>query len=138
MTEVSAAVQRLIRARLTARAGLVAMVPAANIRDTNGRPEAYPCILIGEGQVVGEDVDCIDLSEVFSDIHVWTKEPGTLQCKMISGEIRRALRGVDDVVDGFDISMQFEGARYLRDPSGEHAHGVLTFVAIASDMSEDV
>ena len=42
----SLALQKTIRQRLIASADVLALVPADNILDTNGRPERTPCILI--------------------------------------------------------------------------------------------
>jgi hypothetical protein len=131
MSEPSLAVQKLILTKLTAYAPLLALVPAASIFDRNGRPEVFPCILLGEAQTVGDDIDCGPLSDVYSTVHVWTREEGLRDCKMIAGAIRRALWMAEaDDIDGFSIDGTFfEDARYLRDPSGEHAHGIVTFMS---------
>lgn len=133
MSEASLAAQRLAVAKMRAHAPLVALVPAANVMDRNERPEVFPCIIVGEAQTVGDDIDCADLSEVFLTIHIWTRENTMTACKSIAGEIRRALRRVSAIQDGFALDFNFEDARFLRDPSGEHSHGVVTFNVMAED-----
>lgn len=132
MSEPSLAVQKLILSRLTAYAPLLAIVPASAILDRNERPETFPCILLGEAQTVGDDIDCGPLSDVYSTIHVWTREEGLRDCKIIAGAIRRALWQASSAdVDGFNVGDTiFEDARFLRDPSGEHAHGIITFMSM--------
>lgn len=134
MSEASLAVQKLIISRLKAHSPLLALVPGSAIFDRNERPEAFPCVLLGEAQTVGDDIDCGALSDVYSTIHVWTQETGTRDCKMIAGAIRRALwQAAADDVDGFRIEATiFEDARFLRDSSGEHAHGVVTVKSMVS------
>lgn len=133
MSEASLAAQRAAVTAMRAYGALTTLVPSANIMDRNERPEVFPCIIVGEAQTVGDDIDCADLSEVYLTIHVWTKENTFTNCKSICGEIRRALRRVSKVQDGFGLDFNFEDSRYLRDPSGQHSHGVVTFLVHAED-----
>lgn len=86
MSEASLAAQRLAVVKMRARPELTALVPSGNIFDRNERPEVFPCVVIGEGQTVGDDIDCADLSEVHLSLHVWTKENGLVACKSIAGK----------------------------------------------------
>lgn len=133
MAEASLATQKLIIQKLRARATLTALV-GNNIFDRHAVPEIFPCILIGEAQVTGDEFDCAELSTVFATMHVWTKEAGTVSCKTIAGEVRRAMRNAEGTFDGFELSASFNDMRFLRDPSGEHAHGVVTFEILAEDL----
>ncbi|QIA23095.1 DUF3168 domain-containing protein [Mesorhizobium sp. AA22] len=133
MSEASLAAQRLAVITMRQSIALGALVPDANIFDRNSRPEVFPCVIVGEGQTVGDDIDCADLSEVFLQIHAWTKENGMVAVKEIAGEIRRALRRKEGVQDGFDLSFDFEDTVFLRDPSGEHSHAVISFSVHAED-----
>ena len=62
MSEASLAAQRLAVITMRAHAPLQALVPDANILDRSGRPEVFPCVIVGEAQTVGDDIDCADLS----------------------------------------------------------------------------
>ncbi|MEP7457067.1 DUF3168 domain-containing protein [Phyllobacterium sp. SB3] len=132
--EASLAAQRLAIISMRARPALLALVPSVNIIDRNERPEIFPCIICGEAQTVGEDIDCADTSTVYLTLHVWTKENVFTACKTIAGEIRRALRNVSAVQDGFSLDFSFEDSRFLRDPSGIYSHGVVTFNVLAEDL----
>lgn len=131
--EASLAAQRLAVTRMRQRAGVTALVPSGNIMDRNGRPEVFPCVLVGEAQTVADEADCVIGSEVFLTIHVWTRETTLEKCKLIAGEIRRALYQVSAVQDGFALDFNFDDSRFMRDPGGESAHGVVTFRVLAED-----
>lgn len=133
MSEASLAAQRLAVVTMRAHAPLQTLVPDANIMDRNARPEIFPCIIVGEAQTVGDDIDCADLSTVYLTIHVWTKENTFTAVKSIAGEIRRALRQLSGTQDGFALDFTFEDSRYLRDPNPEISHGVVTFNVTAED-----
>jgi hypothetical protein len=133
MSEASLAAQKFLRALFIARPALTALVPATSIFDRNDRPEIFPCIIMGEGQFVADDATCIEAGDVYATLHVWTAENGFAACKSIVGEMRRAVRNAEDVVDGFALAASFQDAIYLRDPDGEHSHGVVTIHLLAED-----
>lgn len=133
MSEASLAAQRLAVTKMRAHAPLQVLVPDANIMDRNTRPEVFPCILVGEGQTVDESATCVVAAEVFLTLHIWTKENVMTACKSISGEVQRALRNAEGVQDGWALDFNFDDAIYLRDPSGEHSHAVVTFSVMAED-----
>ena len=133
MSEASLAAQRLAVVKMRARSQLTALCPSANIMARNTRPEVFPCVLVGEGQTVDDSATCIVAAEVFLTIHVWTRENVMTACKSISGEVQRALRNAEGVQDGWACDFNFEDAVYLRDPSGEHSHAVVTFSVMAED-----
>lgn len=134
MSEASLAAQRLAVVTMRAHSPLQALVPDANIMDRNARPEVFPCIIVGEAQTVGDDIDCADLSTVYLTIHVWTRENTFTAAKSIAGEIRRALRRAEGVQDGFALDFSFEDSRYLRDPNPEISHAVVAFNVMAEDV----
>jgi hypothetical protein len=65
--------------------------------------------------------------EVNSTLHLWTDEPGMQTVRELGGAIFGCL--FDDVpsAPGIHIhSLRFVSGRYMRDPGGKLAHGVLT------------
>lgn len=124
-SEPSLEAQRLAVLRLRATAEVTSLVPAANIFDRNSRPEVFPCIVLGTGQTIADGADCIDASEVFLDVHVWTEENTMAECKSIVGAVRRALDEYEAERDGYSCFFNFENAVFLRDPDGLHSHGVV-------------
>jgi hypothetical protein len=124
--------QKAIRARLLASVDLMALIPADNVLDTNGRPERVPCILIGEGQNVYRRWDVT----TYATLHVWFQEPGLVQAKTAAGLIVDALR-VDAQRDGVLTldhfvchDLRVTDTRYLRDPHGSYSHAVMNAAGI--------
>jgi hypothetical protein len=82
MTTPALAYQSVSRNQLAADAGVLALVPAASIFDSNGRPEVFPCIRLGEGQELPVDqLDQVDgrYTRIFATFHIWHREPGLAQ-----------------------------------------------------------
>lgn len=124
--------QKAIRTRLLASTELMALIPADNVLDTNGRPERIPCIHIGEGQTVYRRWD----ATAYATLHVWFEEPGLFRAKTATGLIVDALR-VDAQRDGVLTLDHFvcydlrgTDTRYLRDPHGSYSHVVINAAGI--------
>jgi hypothetical protein len=132
MTEPSLALQRAIRNALITDAGVTALVPAASIFDGAARPEAFPCIIIGDGQTVlaGDHYDSWRNVWTYADLHIWTEEAGLEAAKAIAGAVWDAL-GVELDVPGFLMSdgIHVTGTRYMRDPAQQHGHAIVSVEA---------
>lgn len=121
------AVQTAIRARLTAKLAVTSLVPATSILDRNARPAPSPSIIIGEGQSIDEGRMDRKAQRVFSTLHIWKKEPGLVGVKDIAGAIRSAIHSGRLAITGYQCGdCRVSSARFMRDPDGETAHGVVT------------
>ncbi len=132
MTEPSLALQKAIRARLLDTPDVLALVPDAHIRDGAARPEQFPAIIIGDGQTIleGHYPSYCNVT-VHADLHFWVVEDGLEAAKTIADATWRALdRSLD--VPGFDLTdgIRVEATRYMRDPSGQHGHAVMSVRAL--------
>lgn len=129
-------VQKALRARFTTTAALMALVPAANVLDSNQRPAPVPSIILGESQSVDEGTSLRRAhTRVYHTLHVWTREASTVEVKAICGEIRRSI-GLGRLVLAAPLhcaDLRVSSTRFLRDPDGEHAHGVVTVEALVSE-----
>ncbi|SHH03732.1 Protein of unknown function [Kaistia soli DSM 19436] len=138
MTSPSLALQKLVYARLVNSAEVTALVSRDFILDRSGRPTAFPCIIIGEGYgnlgtywYEGNHHD-----ELFSDLHIWTAEPSTVEVKEIAHAIRLALRGYPWSAPGYTChDLSVAGETFMRDPDGLHAHGVVSVRAILQERA---
>lgn len=131
------AVQTAIRLRLVATSAVTDLVPATSILDVNQRPAPVPSIVIGEGQSLeGDRIDRRD-QRVVMDLHVWKREPGLAGVKAIAGAIRAALHaGRLPQIEGVHFTdCRVSTMRFLRDPDGETAHGVITIEALVSEVA---
>lgn len=130
------AVQVAIRDRLVATSAVVALVPAAKIRDVGIRPKDFPTIALGESQAVDEGTSLARLHvRVFHTLHVWVKEPTLEQVKVICSAIRKAIHaGRLDLGQGFHCADALVSSmRQIRDPDGETSHGVVTVEVLVSE-----
>lgn len=133
------ALQKALRAAFTASADVIALVPANHVLDRHLQPPPSPSVIIGEANG-GLDVGnmCRDRWEVFADVHVWVAEPSTEGCKRILGQLQRCLTLDPRPVlgDGLHLAdwhvLRF---RFLRDPSGDMSHGIMTVRALIGGWS---
>lgn len=134
----SLAVQKAIRARLVTSPAVIALVPGASIIDTNQRPAPSPSIILGEDQVVdpGTSIDR-SVVRVHSTIHVWRKETSLEGAKAIAGVIWKALKAPRLALDsGFECGdCRISDTRFLRDPDGEHSHGIVTVETLVHEVA---
>lgn len=124
--------QSMIRQRLIASGDVTALVLAANIVDSNGRPEIMPAVLIGEGQTVFRRFD----STAYATLHIWAQEPGLIRAKEIGSAIVGALTFDAQIehgvlaLDGFAcFDLAPTNIQYMRDPHGSYSHGIVTVAA---------
>jgi hypothetical protein len=100
----------------------------ARVYDEPPVKAAFPYVVVGDCHVVGDDNDCADASEVFSQVHAWSRasEPDYWsELKTIAGALRDRLRA-EPVLAGFIVTVvQFEQVQYLRDPDGLTRHAVI-------------
>lgn len=132
----SLALQAAIRARLVASSALAALVPAANVRDANGIPAVFPCILIGEGQTLpGGDI-ARKRHDAVLDLHIWAAESGVVVSKQIAGAVRAALADARWHIPGLQVAdLHVRSSRFMRDPDGLHSHGVISLSAIVKETA---
>jgi hypothetical protein len=133
----SLAAQKAIRARLVATTAVTALVPATNIIDRNARPNPDPSIVIGEDQELDDDRIARDVVRIYSTVHVWKRENSLVGVKAIAGAIRNAIAAAPmPVTDGWHFAdCHVSTTRFLRDPDGETAHGVVTIESLMREVS---
>jgi hypothetical protein len=128
----SLALQATIRQRLIASGDVLALIPADNVMDSNGRPEVMPCVLIGEGQTVFRRFN----STSYTTLHIWAQEPGLVKAKEIASAVVGVLT-VDAQIDGplhldgftcHDLAVT--NSQFMRDPHGPYSHGIVTVAGI--------
>lgn len=125
--DIASAVQRGLYARLTADAGVVALV-AGRVFDRVPARAPFPFVTIADAQVIEDGTDCREGSELFVDLHVWSDAVGHVEVKKIAGAMRRALQADLDLGATHalvDLSIR---AFQIVSPGDEDTlgHGVLT------------
>lgn len=128
------AFQRALRGRLAAFPAVVALVPPANIGDRHGRPAAFPCIIMGEDQEADAELTLERRHRrVFVTLHTWDRSPALVTVKAITAVIGKAIEAELPLEEGRLLDLKLSGARYLRDPDGVTAHGVVTLEALLEE-----
>ena len=124
-------------AKLIGNTAVTDLVPALQIRDGAARPSAFPSIILGEGQttLVGDRYATIRDVWAYLPIDVWAEEQGLASTKEIAGAVCDVLapfaRATVLDVPGFILpfGIGIESTLYMRDPSQQHGHGVVTVAA---------
>ncbi len=130
------ALQLAIRAALMADAGVIAafggdeprvydMVPV----DPSGRiTGAFPYITLGDGdQVIGDANSCADLSEVYMQLNVWSRETDGAEVRTIAAAVRKVLDADIKPVGHTVITHRFMDGLYRREPDGLTRRAIQTF-----------
>ena len=135
MIEPSLAVQKTLVARL--KNPEIYQLAKVAVIDRGGRPEVFPCIVIGQAHTIFPDYfDTFSISTI-ADLHIWTKEDDLVSVKSIAGFAREALwRGPWTVEGHRCVNIRIEQARFMRDPDGVHSHGVMTVTAILQEDAQ--
>lgn len=131
------AVQTAIRLRLVATSAVTDLVPATSILDVNQRPAPVPSIILGEGQSIQSVGIARTTQVVYATLHIWKKEPGLVGVKDIAGAIRKAIHSsrLTLATPYHCGDCYVSDMRFLRDPDGETAHGVITVEALVSEVA---
>lgn len=138
MSDPSIAIQNALEAELRANAGVKSefggMTRLYTLSAPNDAP--FPFILIGEDQIIGDDTECADGSEIAVTIHVFARQDtpanSRLKSKSIAGAVRAALTKKLTITGHVMDDWIYEGTRYLIDPDGLTAHAVLNFTYLTT------
>lgn len=137
MSDPSEAIQNAIEAALRGSAAVKVAMGLASARvytliapvDATGNA-LFPHIIIGEDQIIGDDIECGEASDVAVTVHVYaraaTPAATRLQAKAIAGAVRAALAAKLTLVGHEMIDWTYETTRHLTDPDGLTAHSVVS------------
>ncbi|KAA3529022.1 DUF3168 domain-containing protein [Agrobacterium tumefaciens] len=94
MIEPTLALQATIGNALAADPAVTAIVEPANIRGGSLRPDAFPCILMGNGhtEFLGHASGSQYVARVSFDLHIWALEDGADTAKTIGFAVMNALK----------------------------------------------
>ena len=134
---MSIALTKAVRSTLTADEGVTDLVDAMSIFSRLGRPETFPCVILGETVETSADTTLErEHTTVNLTLHVWERETRSLAgAHAIATAIRKALKhGPGPLEAGRCIDFRFNSMRLLRDPDGrQSSHAVLGFEALLED-----
>lgn len=91
----------------------------------------FPYVTLGDCQVLPDKADCIDGTECFPVIDVWSRAVGYPETKTIAAEVVSVLDDQPLTVAGFEVTVfELHNLQYLRDPDGLTHHASITFRAL--------
>lgn len=126
MSDPSLALQGALAAKIKGSTGGGDLGVADRVYDKVPDKPTFPYVRIGDDQVVGDDDDCEELSEVFTRIHVWSQAGGKPEAKRIAGLIRSRLRTATFTLAGYTVdNIEFVQTIYLDDADGLSVHAVI-------------
>lgn len=110
--------------------GLIGDPPRINPAQSDVWPGSY--IEIGEGQEIPDLAECIDGSEVYFDIHTWSRKDRSFSdAKKISATVWDCLSNASFApTENRILILERSGQQHLRDPDGITLHVVLTLRAV--------
>lgn len=129
-------VQKAIRARLVSDETVRSLVPVTHVLDTNQRPAPMPSIILGESQSVDEGTSLKRThTRIYHSLHLWAREPSLERSKSLGAAVAKAMRnGRLALPEGLHCAdLRVSGQRFLRDPDGEHSHGVVTLEILVTE-----
>lgn len=115
-------------ALVAALKGVSPHIAGSRIYDAVPANPVFPYVTLGDCQVLPDKADCIDGTEVYPVIDVWSRAVGYPEAKGIVKQILAVLDDQPISISGFSaIVFQFDRVDYLRDPDGLTRHASITF-----------
>ncbi len=104
---------------------------ARRIYDRVPETTTFPYLQFGSFQTLDDGAECIDATEVFATIHVWSRTVGQVEAKRIASAVRAALHDKPLALSSFRVvDLRHRSTVMTADPDGESTHGVITFRAL--------
>lgn len=95
----------------------------------------FPYLNIGDIQTISDGADCLDSTEVFVTLHIWSRAKGQVEARRLSAVVRTALHEWLPELEGFRVvEHEHRDTRTLDDPDGITSHAVLTFRALIDPL----
>jgi invasion protein IalB len=128
--DASVPLQKALVAALKANAAVNAIV-AGRIYDQVPVDAVKPYLSFGPWQVIAEQGDCYDASDISVQIDGWSAGPGSIEAKKIGRAVRAALDQQQLALDENErlVVMVIEQTQYLVEPDGLTQHAVVSFIA---------
>lgn len=123
MSDPALPLQAALVAALKSSGGVGA---GTRVYDAVPNSPTFPYVTVGDDQVLGDDDDCGDNSEVFVRIHAWSRTVGYPEVKAIAAAIRARIKATAITLAGFQVVVkEYVQTQYLQDPDGLTRHAVI-------------
>jgi phytoene dehydrogenase-like protein len=132
MSDPSLAMQKAIVARLKSHSGLSALI-SQRVYDRAPQDAVYPFVQVGYFQTVDDGAACVDGTEIFIELQVWSRSVGQVEAKSIASQVRSALREWLPTLDDPFVAIgniEHENTRFFGDGDGITTRSVVNFKAL--------
>jgi hypothetical protein len=139
MSDVSLELQGAITQALKGNAALTALIAGRVYdrvpRNSTGQVTAvFPYVSYGPEQDIPEQADCMDASDIFLQIDIWSRGVGRPEAKQIARAVKDVLHDADlSLTDNALVSLSYEGRRVLVDSDGLTTQIAMTFQAVVEE-----
>jgi len=131
MSDPSLPLQGAYVARLKAQVSEV----ANRVYDRIPATAIFPYFQIGDIQTISDGADCLDSTELFVTLHIWSRAGGQEETRRLASAVRAALHEWLPELAGFRVvEHEHRDTRTLDDPDGVTSHGVMTFRALIDPL----
>ncbi len=131
--ELQAAVVAALRASTALQVLLGS--PVRLYQDVPDNP-AFPYATIGDAQQLPDKAECINGSEIYVDVHAFSRGPGDAEIKNVAAAVSDS---IDDVAMTLTnhrcLLIQRENAIFRKDPDTLTRHAILTFKALTEPLN---
>lgn len=129
-TDPSLALAKAIIAKINGDDNLQSLL-TGRIYDRVPDGPTFPYVKIGEDQDVPDLAEGINGSEIFLNIHIWSRAVGFPECKRIANALSTLLHETDLALDENTFKLiERHMLIYRTDPDGLTSHGILTLRAL--------
>lgn len=113
----------------------VSALAGTRVYDNAPSGASYPYITLGPYQEIPDDAECIEASEAYQQIDVWTQEAGSQRgCKALAHAVKKALHGADLALsEGAVVLVEVESWSVQADPEEFVAHGIVNVKVLTED-----
>lgn len=127
--------QKAVAELLLADVDLVALVGGRIFEEVIEGSE-YPYVVLGATQEVDDSVQCLDASEIFVDVDVWTNTPGFGENKRITTAVKRILHNASiTMAEERCVLFEHRITRTFLDQDVIVKHGIVTFRSLTEITS---
>jgi len=127
LSDPSLELQAALVGKLKADPGVQAVVGQRIYDEVPAHP-TFPYISLGDNQVLPDDADCIDGTEIFWQLDGWARDPTFPMPKQISKAVVACLHNQELIVSNYAaVVVEISTLNYLHDPDGITRHVAMTF-----------
>ncbi|PHR57929.1 MAG: hypothetical protein COA43_11170 [Robiginitomaculum sp.] len=129
MEVASLDVQKAFLSKLSADADLQQLMGGeVRVDETTPDNAVFPYIQIGDDQTIDNSNTCAKGSEIYAQVHIWSRhEKGKVEAKKMGARIRDLLNTKLSLADHYITVHEFQNGNYFDTQNKTETHGVLTF-----------